>query len=134
MDKDQVKILCVTCPKGCSLEVTKEGDTVLEVKPGCKRGHEYAKRELVDPRRMVATSIRIKCGVHPLLPVYTSAPFPKPRIMELQAKLRKVELRAPIKMGTVVVQNILDTGIDIIASRDMDAVNKESTYIARSLE
>ncbi len=134
MDKEQVKILCVTCPKGCSLEVTKEGDTVLEVKPGCKRGHEYAKRELVDPRRMVATSIRIKSGVHPLLPVYTSAPFPKPRIMELQAKLRKVELRAPIKMGTVVVQNILDTGIDIIASRDMDAINKESTYIARSLE
>ena len=125
MDKETVKILCVTCPKGCSLEVTKEGDTVLEVKPGCKRGHEYAKRELVDPRRMVATSIRIANGVHPLLPVYTSAPFPKPRIMELQLKLRKVELRAPVKMGAVVVQNILDSGVDIIASRDMEAVNRE---------
>jgi len=119
MDQEKLKILCVTCPKGCSLEVTREGDTVVEVKPGCKRGHEYAKRELVDPRRMVATSIRIRNAAHPLLPVYTSAPFPKPRIMDLQAKLRKVEIQAPVVMGSVVIQNILDSGIDIIASRDM---------------
>lgn len=129
-----MKILCVTCPKGCSLEVTREGDTVVEVKPGCKRGHEYAKRELVDPRRMVATSIKIKNGVHPLLPVYTSAPFPKPRIMELQKKLRKVETQAPVKMGSVVVRNILDTGIDIIASRDMEMAIDQSLQFARTQE
>jgi len=122
MEETKMKILCVTCPKGCSLEVTREGNTVTEVKGGCERGHEYAQRELVDPRRMVATSIRIKNGIHPLLPVYTSAPFPKPRIMELQKKLRKVEVHAPVKMGSVLIQNILDSGIDIIASRDMDAV------------
>lgn len=122
MEETKIKILCVTCPKGCSLEVTRDGNTVTEVKPGCKRGHEYAKRELVDPRRMVATTIRIKNAIHPLLPVYTSAPFPKPRIMELQRKLRKVEVQAPVKMGSVLIQNILDSGIDIIYSRDMDAV------------
>jgi CxxC motif-containing protein len=134
MDQTTIKILCVTCPKGCSLEVTREGDTVVEVKPGCKRGHEYARRELVDPRRMVATSVRIKNGVHPLLPVYTSAPFPKPRIMELQSKLRKVETQAPVKMGAVVVHNILDTGIDIIASRDMEVAADLSKQFARTQE
>ncbi len=134
MDQTTMKILCVTCPKGCSLEVTKQGDTVLEVKPGCKRGHEYAKRELVDPRRMVATSIRLKNSAHPLLPVYTSAPFPKPRIMELQKKLRKVELTAPIKMGAVVVHNVLDTGIDIISSRDVEVATNLSSQFARTQE
>ena len=49
MDTEKIKILCITCPKGCTLEVTHEGETVVEVKPGCKRGHEYANRELVDP-------------------------------------------------------------------------------------
>ena len=71
MDQTTMKILCVTCPKGCSLEVTREGETVIEVKPGCKRGHEYVARELTDPRRMVATTVKVKHGNHPLLPVYT---------------------------------------------------------------
>ncbi len=117
---DKTKILCITCPKGCAMEVTHEGSTIVSVKPGCKRGHEYVQREMTDPRRMVATTVRVRHGRHPLLPVYTSAPFPKGRIRDLQAALRQVEVRAPVKMGTVVLSDALGTGIDILASRDMD--------------
>ncbi len=117
--QEKIKILCVTCPKGCTLEVTRDGETVVDIKPGCKRGHEYAKRELVDPRRMVATTVKVKRGVHPLLPVYTSAPFPKGKIMELMNTLRKMEVDAPVKMGAVVAENVLESGVDILASRDM---------------
>ena len=117
------QIICITCPKGCTLDVTREGETVLRVKPGCKRGHEYVKRELVDPRRMVATTVRVQGGIHPLLPVATAAPFPKPRILELMATLRQVELQAPVRMGQPILPNALDTGIDILASRDMPVEN-----------
>lgn len=117
------KIICITCPKGCTLDVTHDGETVVKIKPGCKRGHEYAKRELVDPRRMVATTVRVHGGIHPLLPVTTSEPFPKPRILDLMAALRQVDLRAPVKVDQVVLANALDTGIDIIASRDMPEEN-----------
>ncbi len=112
-------IICITCPKGCTLEVTLDGQTVIKVKPGCKRGHEYVKRELVDPRRMVATTVRVRGGIHPLLPVATAAPFPKPRIFELMNALRQVELQAPVSVGQPVLANALGTGIDILASRDM---------------
>ena len=118
--EETIKILCITCPKGCSLEVTRDGDTVVKVVgSGCKRGPDYVRRELVDPRRMVATSVKIKNGVHPLLPVYTSAPFPKGRIMEMQAALRTVEVTAPVKTGAIVIENILGTGINILASREI---------------
>lgn len=113
------KIICITCPKGCTLEVSREGDTIVKIKPGCKRGHEYVQRELVDPRRMVATTVRVRGGIHPLLPVATAAPFPKPRILELMEALRKMELQAPIRMGQPVLSDALGTGIDILASRDL---------------
>ncbi len=113
------KLICVTCPKGCTLMVTREGKTVLSVENGCKRGHEYARQELTDPRRMVASSVKIKGGIHPLMPVYTSAPFPKPRIPELLAVLRKVELQAPVSLDHVVMTDVLGSGIDIKASREM---------------
>ncbi len=116
---EKTKILCITCPKGCSLEVSRDGETIVEIKPGCKRGHEYVQRELVDPRRMVATTIRIKNAIHSLLPVYTSAPFPKGKIMALQAFLRQIEVEAPVKMGAVMVADVLGSGVDILASRDM---------------
>lgn len=119
--EEKIKFLCITCPKGCSLEVTKEGETIVDIKSGCKRGHEYAQRELTDPRRMVATTIKITNGVHPLLPVYTSSPFPKGEIAALMAALRQIKMSAPITMGTVIVENILGSGVDILASRDMRA-------------
>lgn len=113
------KVICVTCPKGCTLEVTKDGETVVSILNGCKRGHEYAKQELTDPRRMVASSVRISGGIHPLLPVYTSAPFPKPRIPELLKALREVEVSAPVNLEQPILENALGTGINVLASREM---------------
>lgn len=116
------KIICTTCPKGCTLEVTRDGKTVISILNGCKRGHEYAQQELTDPRRMVATTVSIKGGVHPLMPVYTSAPFPKPRIPELLKLLRTVELAAPVALDQPVLQNVLGSGIDVHASREMKRI------------
>ena len=113
------ELICITCPKGCSLAITREGDTVVEAKGGCARGFEYAKREIADPRRMVASTVRIKGALHPLLPVYTSAPIPKPRIRDLLDELCRLELQAPVRMGEVVLQDALGLGVDVLASRDM---------------
>jgi CxxC motif-containing protein len=71
---------------------------------------------------MVATTVSIKGGVHPLMPVYTSAPFPKPRIPELLKLLRTVELAAPVALDQPVLQNVLGTGIDVHASREMKRI------------
>jgi CxxC motif-containing protein len=118
------KMICITCPMGCSVEVTREGQTRLSVDGNtCKRGEDYIRRELTDPRRMVATTVKVKDGIHPLVPVYTEEAFPKPRIFELLEKLRQVELEAPVAMDQVVLPNALDTGIDIRASREMPAQN-----------
>jgi len=116
------KMICITCPKGCALDVTLEGDTILKVEnEGCKRGPEYVDAEIHDPRRMVATTVRIASGLHPLMPCYTAKPFPRPKIKQLLASLRKVQLKAPVKMGDVILPNALGTGIDVVASRDMGA-------------
>ena len=117
---ETTKVICITCPKGCRLDVTREGATVLKVDNcGCRRGEDYVKAEISDPRRMVATTVRITGGIHPLMPVYTAKPFPKPRIRELLNELQKVKLSAPVHTGEVVVKDMLGTGIDILASREM---------------
>ena len=113
------EIICVTCPKGCTLRVRHEGKEVLEVLDGCKRGEEYAICELQDPRRMVASTVRVEGGLHPLVPVYTRKAFPKHLIPDLARALRQVQVPAPVKINQVVLSDALGTGIDVIASRDM---------------
>lgn len=116
------EIICVTCPKGCTLQVTHEGKDVIDVVAGCSRGKEYAICELQDPRRMVASTVKVKHGLHPLVPVYTRKAFPKHLIPQLAQQLRTVEVPAPVKINQVVMRDALGTGIDIVASRDMPSM------------
>ncbi len=122
MAKETTNLICITCPMGCALSVTHDGKTVLEVDGNqCKRGLDYAAHELSDPRRMVTTTVRMQGGLHPLLPVYTASPIPKPLVFRLLRELRRVELQAPVHAGDTVLANALGTGVDVLASRDMPA-------------
>jgi CxxC motif-containing protein len=114
------KMICITCPVGCNLTVTHEGATLLNVNGNtCERGLKFAEAELTDPRRMVATTVQVRGGIHPLVPVYTEEPFPKPRIFELLREIRRLEMEAPVTKNQVVLENALGEGIDVITSRDM---------------
>ena len=114
------KLVCVSCPVGCELTVTLDEDKIIEVSGNtCKLGIDYAQQEIFDPRRMVASTVRVKNGFHPLVPVYTEHPVPKALIKDVLVQLREVEVEAPVAINDVVVENVLDTGINVIASRDM---------------
>jgi CxxC motif-containing protein len=114
------EMICITCPMGCTLQVTHDGETLIHVDGNtCNRGLAYVESELTDPRRMVATTVRVKDGLHPLVPVYTENAFPKPQIFTLLQKIREIEVEAPVRADQVIIENALSTGIDVIASRDM---------------
>ncbi len=127
MTQEHRKFICITCPRGCALDVTMEGEAVVKLEGNsCKRGIDYVTGELNDPRRMVTTTVRVRGGVHPLAPVYTESPIPKPRIFDLLAEIRKIELQAPVKFGDVVIENALGTGVNILASRNIPAKSEAS--------
>ena len=122
MAEETTNLICITCPMGCALTVTHDGKTVLKVEGNqCKQGPDYAAHELSDPRRMITTTVRVQGGLHPLLPVYTAAPVPKPLVFDLLNELRGMELRAPVHAGDVVLANALGTGVNVLASRDVPA-------------
>ena len=114
--------LCIGCPLGCRLEVEDEDNKLVEVRGfNCKRGQEYAKQEHTEPRRMVTTTVQVEDGRWARLPVKTSMAIPKEKMQELCQALRQVKLTAPVKMGEVILANALETGADVVATRDMPA-------------
>jgi len=85
----------------------------------CNAGIAYAKKELTNPTRNIATSVRVTGGDMQMLSVKTAQPIPKSAIMAVVDATHKVTITAPVKIGDVVLQNAADTGIDIIATRNI---------------
>jgi CxxC motif-containing protein len=113
-------LTCVSCPKGCSLQVLQVGNAV-EIKGNkCARGVEYALAEIADPRRVATTTVLVSNGYHPLLPVRSTKAVPKRMVADLVRSVGQMTVEAPVRQGQVVVADIFNTGIDIIASRDIE--------------
>lgn len=120
MTKKTTNYLCIGCPLGCHLEVEHTENEIIEVRgQSCKRGQKFAEQEHIDPRRMVTTTIRISGGLWPKLPVKTREAIPKDLIIPLCNSLHGISLKAPVKMGSVILPDALGTGIDVISTRDM---------------
>jgi CxxC motif-containing protein len=122
--KSKHEYTCINCPLSCSLELTEENGEVLGVTGNeCKIGARYAEEEFRDPRRVVTTTVAVRDGVLPLLPVRTATPIPKRLVTDASKVLASVVVDAPVENGQVVLKNILDTGVDVIASRDLERRN-----------
>ncbi|NLC13963.1 MAG: DUF1667 domain-containing protein [Chloroflexi bacterium] len=116
--------ICTACPMGCKLIVRMEGDEVVKILGNrCRKGETFGRQEAIAPQRMLASTVRVPNGFHPLLPVYTKGSIPKRKITEVLQKIRAVEVTAPIKAEDVIIANVIGTGVDVIASRDMPAKN-----------
>ena len=112
-------LICVACPRGCMITVEYEGKEVLSVTGNtCKRGDEYARTEIVNPTRNIASTVKVQGGVHPVVPVKTSAPIPKTMIFDCMKEINTVTVEAPVHIGQVVIENVLGTGVNIVATNN----------------
>jgi CxxC motif-containing protein len=115
--------LCTGCPLGCRLEVDAVDDEVLEVRGfRCRRGERYGRQEHVDPRRPLSTTVWIEGAAVRRAPVRGATHLPKDRLLPAAVALRGIRLRAPVRRGDVVVEDIAGTGIEVIVTRDLPAI------------
>lgn len=110
------QITCLVCPRGCRLTVTPD----LEVTGNmCARGIPYAKQEMTNPKRTLTYVVRVK-GQKAPLPVRTDVPIAKSLIFDVVKLLKTIEVSAPLAFNAVIVENILDSGANIITSQKLD--------------
>ncbi len=124
---DEREIICVICPNSCRLTVWHDKAGEIHVKGNqCPRGLPYGKSEYTNPVRMLITTMRVEGGLLPIIPVRSVQPIPKEHLLRSIKVVNDVVCHAPVKMGDVVVKNILGTGVDVIASRNMDSFEGSS--------
>ena len=114
---------CIVCPNGCEVEAEYQGTEVLSVTGNlCPKGKTYVTQELVDPRRTIATSVRVTGGALPLVSVRLTRAIPKDRIFDAMREINRQTLTAPVKIGDVVIPNLLGLDSDVIVTKNVDRV------------
>lgn len=111
------ELICITCPRGCHLKVDENLNVTGNM---CPRGAIYAKAELTHPVRMVTSTVYISSLESSRVPVKTKDPIPKELIFKVMEEIDKTKVKAPIKIGDVVIKNILGTGVDVVATKNID--------------
>lgn len=117
------ELICISCPLGCNLKVTLDGENIQVEGNTCKNGEKYGIEEVTNPKRVIPSTVVLKNGKLPRLPVKTADAVPKKLIFDIMKEINNVVAEAPIKMGDIIIENVLDTGVDVVASRSIDSVN-----------
>jgi CxxC motif-containing protein len=112
-------IRCIICPTGCLVHVENVNGELIIEGHSCKRGEVYAREEFVAPKRILTTTMRVENGFLPLIPVRSDKPIPKNKLGDTLKLIAETQIKAPIKMGDKLIENILGLEINIIASRDL---------------
>ncbi|CCC57744.1 DUF1667 domain-containing protein [Caloramator australicus] len=106
---------CINCPLGCQLKVEVDGEIKVSGNK-CKRGEEYAKNEITNPLRIITTTVKVEGGDRPLLSVKTDKEIPKSKIFDIMKEINKVKINAPVEIGDIIIENVLGTGANIVAT------------------
>jgi CxxC motif-containing protein len=112
--------VCVVCPVGCEIDVVHDGGRIISMEGNeCEKSEEFVRQELIEPMRILTSTVRIEGSSWPVIPVRTDKSVPKRLFPRIMRQLRSVRLRAPVNMLDVVMKDVLRTGANIVATRSM---------------
>jgi CxxC motif-containing protein len=121
MRMEKRELTCICCPKGCALTVELEEGKITKISGNtCRQGEEYARKEVLAPTRIVTSTVRVEGGTVPMVSVKTREDIPKDKIFACMESLKGLTIHAPVSIGDVVLKDAAGTGVDIVATRDVE--------------
>lgn len=116
------ELICLSCPNGCHLTVTQDGNDLSVEGAQCDRGEDYAREEIFDPKRIVTAVVRTNSDAIPYISIKTDKPMPKPMINGLLRELYQQQIALPVKMGDILLQDFQATGVNVVFTRSAAAL------------
>ena len=120
---EQKELICIGCPMGCMMtaNVNEDGEITISGNT-CIRGEIYGKKELTNPTRIVTSTVKVKNGTQPVVSVKTKTDIPKDKIFACMDAIKQVCTEAPVHIGDVVLENVADIGVDVVATSKVVAL------------
>lgn len=111
------EFVCIVCPNSCLISVDEKKLTVTGNK--CKRGETFGINEVTNPLRTICSTVKTTFADAPVLPVRVSSDIPKDKIFDVMQEINKVVIDKKVSRGDVIIKNVLNLNVDIIATSSM---------------
>ena len=110
------QITCIICPNGCLLSI----DDNLNVTGNmCPRGKEFAINEIQNPKRTVTSTCKTTFIDYPVVAVKTDGEVNKEDVFKVKEEINKVIIDSKMKIGDVVIENVLNSGVNVVISSNV---------------
>lgn len=119
------RITCIVCPNGCKLTIIEKNEELLVEGNKCKRGIEFGINEIKNPLRSIASTVNTIYKEMPRLPVRTDGLIPKSKIFNVMREISKVVITNHVHINEVIIENVLNTGVNIISTSSLIEILKE---------
>lgn len=119
------EVTCIMCPRGCEIKGTiGEGKELAISGNECKKGADYVRQEMINPMRNIASSVRVINGEEELVSARLNRAIPKRMIFEVMNEIKNADIEAPVKIGDVIIGDVLGLGSDVIATKNVGIRNR----------
>lgn len=114
------KFTCIVCPNGCEIETIIENNKVVSIEGAlCKKGEEYVIQEMYNPKRNIASSVKVIDGESSLVSVRLTDAIPKAEIFNVMQEIIKARIQAPTQVGQIVIKNVSNLNVDVMATKEI---------------
>jgi CxxC motif-containing protein len=120
------------CPKGCEIELYGSASNPTFEGYSCERGLEFAKQDIVNPKRVLCTTVLTKDSR--LLPVRTDREIPLESFEKVMNRVKNIVVKKPVRRGEVIVENIENTNANLIATATLYNLSGGRTNVEARLE
>lgn len=114
------ELTCIICPNSCKLSIEFIDGKWNVTNARCPRGIPFAVQEMTNPLRTLSSTVKTTIPNFPLLPVKTSDAVPQSMLLSIMKILNSIEVSDSVHVGDVIIKNVMNTGVDILATCNLD--------------
>lgn len=113
------ELICIGCPMGCPVTVEMNDTEIVSVTGNtCPRGDAYVRKEVTNPTRIVTSTVKVEGGSVDMVSVKTKEDIPKDKIFDCVRALKGITVKAPVRIGDVILADVAGTGVDVVATKN----------------
>ncbi|MBD5544020.1 MAG: DUF1667 domain-containing protein [Lachnospiraceae bacterium] len=114
---EKKELTCIKCPRGCGILVEMDQGGIVSISGNqCRNGKEYAEKEVVNPTRVLTTTVKVLGGTEKVVAVKSKGEIPKEKLLPAMEQIKQAVAEAPVILGETILEDLCDTGIPLVAT------------------
>lgn len=113
------EFICKGCNEYCCINIYKNEKDIELSGNLCEKAFDYAEDKIKNKKDIFTSLVRIKGSYCNVVPVKSTKPLDKGLWLECSQSLSMLHVGTPIKIGDIVCHNLLNTGVDIVCTKNI---------------